>query len=166
MADEQGESLGAEWAPGGWTSNIEELLACIATVIVVFATSWGVFTRYVTAQSATWSAEIAAAGFCWMIFFGGAAVFKRGAHVSIDMAVAQLSPGPRKLVAIAVDLLVLAFLACVSWLAIVYSVDSWDNPMPSLRWPYTIHYAGAALGLGAMTLRHAQSALRRRHAAR
>lgn len=157
---------GAEMAPGGWTKNLEELVACVACTIVVLATSWGVFTRYVTAQAATWAAEIAAAGFCWMIFLGAAAVYKRGSHVSIDILVAQLPRGPRRLLAIAVDLLVLGFLAVIAWLAIGYTIESWDNPMPSLRWPYSIHYAGAAVGLVSMTYRHAQIALRRHRATR
>jgi len=56
---------------------------------------------------------------------------------------------------------VLGFLAWISWLAVAFTIDSWGTPMPSLRWPYSFHYAGAALGLIAMTGRHAQSALRR-----
>ena len=162
MSDIPPVTSGAEWAPGGLSRNFEELVACCALVIVVLGTSWGVFTRYVSAQPATWAAEIAAAGFCWAIFVGAAAVFKRGAHVSIDIAVARLPTTPRMVIALGVDLLVLCFLVWVSWLAIVYTVDSWDSPLPSLRWPYSIHYAGAALGFVAMTLRHTQSALRRR----
>lgn len=154
----------AEWTDDGWTRNLEELVACAALVVVVLATSWGVFTRYVSAQPATWAAEIAAAGFCWAIFLGAAAVFKRSAHVSVDVAVMQLPAGVRRALMIVVDLLVLGFLAWISWLAVTFTIDSWDTPMPSLRWPYSIHYAGAALGLIAMTLRHGQSALRRHRA--
>ena len=66
------------------------------------------------------------------------------------LLVAQLPPGPRRALAIAVDLLVFGFLAVIAWLTIGYTIESWDNPMPSLRWPYSIHYAGAALGLIAM----------------
>ena len=150
------------WRPGGVTQNLEETIACIALTIVVMGTSWGVFTRYVSAQPATWAAEIAAAGFCWAIFFGAAAVIKRTSHVSIDVAVSRLPPGPRAVLAWAVDLAVLGFLAWISWLALAFTVDSWDTPLPSLRWPYSIHYAGASLGLVAMTIRQAESMLRRR----
>ena len=153
------------WRPGGLSRNLEEAVACVALTVVVLATSWGVFTRYVSAMPATWAAEIAAAGFCWAIFFGAAAVIKRTAHVSIDVAVSKLPPKARAALAWAVDISVLGFLAWVSWLALVFTVDSWDTPLPSLRWPYSIHYAGASLGLVAMTFRQAEAMLRRRSAA-
>lgn len=152
---------GAEWAPGVWHRNIEECIACTALAITVLCTSWGVFTRYVSAQPATWAAEIAAAGFCWVIFFGAAAVYKRAGHVSIDVLVVRLPNRLRHVIALSADLLVLVFLIGTSWLATIYTVNSWDSPMPSLRWPYSLHYAGAALGLMAMTLRHAHSTWRR-----
>ena len=95
-----------------------------------------------------------------MIFFGAAAVYKRAGHVSIDVLVVRLPTRLRRAIAISADLLVLVFLMGTSWLASVYTFNSWDSPMPSLRWPYSIHYAGAALGLMATTLRHAQSAWR------
>ncbi len=151
--------------PGGWLRNLEEIVACAALVVVVLATSWGVFTRYVSAQPATWSAEIAAVGFCWSIFLGSAAAFKRGQHVSIDMLTQALPETPRRAIALLGDLLVLGFLGWVSWLAIDFTVESWTTPMPSLRWPYSIHYAGAALGLVLMTYRHARAAWARLGAA-
>lgn len=156
MNDTVETGLSGDWAPGGPTRNLEELVACAALLTVVLATFWGVFTRYVSAQPATWAAEIAAAGFCWAIFVGAAAVFKRGGHVSIDLAVNALPATARRAVQMLVDLVVLGFLGWVSWLAIAFTIDSWSTPMPSLRWPYSIHYAGAALGFAAMTLRHLQ----------
>lgn len=151
--------------PGGWLRNFEEIVACAALVVVVLATSWGVFTRYVSAQPATWAAEIAAVGFCWSIFMGSAAAFKRGQHISIDM-LTQALPRPVRLVTgTAADLLVLVFLGWVSWLAIEFTIGSWTTPMPSLRWPYSIHYSGAALGLVLMTYRHAHAAWARLGAA-
>ena len=158
-ADDQQEP-GAP-SPGGPLGNVEEIIACVATAVVVLAVFWGVFTRYVTSQPATWAAEIAAAAFCWSIFLGAAAAFKRGLHVSIDMAVKALPRALARPLAWLVDAAILGFLAWVSWLAIEFTIDSWDTPMPSLRWPYSWHYAGTAVGLAAMTLRHGQAAFAR-----
>jgi TRAP-type C4-dicarboxylate transport system permease small subunit len=126
---------------------------------------WTVITRYLTETPATWAGEISAMAFCWMVFIGGAACFKRGIHISIDMLVAALPAGPRAALATAVDALVAAFLLFVSVLAVDFTIESWTTPMPSLRWSYSYYYAGAALGLALMTLRHAQAALARRRAA-
>ena len=161
MAEEANGQDEPGWMPGGWLGNLEEIIACVALILVVMATSWGVFTRYVSAQPATWSAEIAAAGFCWMIFFGAAAVTKRGPHVSIDVLVMAFPAGLRAALSRAIDGTLVLFLFLLAFLAAQFTVDSWDTPMPSLRWPYSIHYAGAALGLAAMALRQAAVAWRR-----
>lgn len=166
MAEEASGQDEPRWMPGGWLGNVEEIIACVALIVVVLATSWGVFTRYVSAQPATWSAEIAAAGFCWTIFFGAAAVTKRGPHVSVDVLVMAFPPGLRTALARAVDGALVVFLVLLAFLAAQFTVDSWDTPMPSLRWPYSIHYAGAALGLAAMALRQAAVAWRRLGSAR
>lgn len=158
MSDETRAPGGDTGMPGGWLRNFEEIIACSAMTVVVLATAWGVFTRYVSAQPATWSTEISAVGFCWAIFLGAAAAFKRGQHVSIDMLTQMLPPGVRRTIGAATDLLVLGFLGWVCWLAIDFTLESWTTPMPSLRWPYSIHYSGAALGLALMTLRHGQAA--------
>ena len=161
MSEHDLEAPGEARLSDGILKNAEEIVASLALIAVVVSTSWGVFTRYVSAQPATWSAEIAAAGFCWMIFFGAAAVTKRGPHVSIDVLVMTFPPAARRVLARAVDLVLTAFLAWLTLLATQFTIDSWGTPMPSLRWPYSIHYAGAALGLAAMTLRQAQTTWRR-----
>jgi TRAP-type C4-dicarboxylate transport system permease small subunit len=158
MTDTTQASTAAGGLPGGWLRNFEEIVACTALTVVVLSTSWGVFTRYVSAQPATWSAEIAAVGFCWAIFLGSAAAFKRGQHISIDMLTQALPATVRRVLGTATDLLVLGFLGWVSWLAIDFTIESWTTPMPSLRWPYSIHYSGAALGFVLMTLHHARAA--------
>lgn len=164
LSEEQDRPPGAP-SPGGLLGNLEEIVACLALTVLVLATAWGVVTRYVTAQPAAWSSEVAAAAFCWMIFLGAAAAFKRGAHVSIDLAVTRLPAAAGRTLARLVDLVVLGFLAWIAWLAAEFTINSWGTPMPSLRWPYAFHYAGAAIGFAAMTLRHGQAALTRLRAA-
>ena len=78
--------------------------------------------------------------------------------LQIDMLTQALPRPVRMATGAAADLLVLVFLGWVSWLAIEFTIGSWTTPMPSLRWPYSIHYAGAALGLALMTLRHGRTA--------
>ena len=73
--------------------RFEELVASLAVVVVIASVSWGVITRYVTAQPATWAGEVATLGFAWVVFFGAAACVKYKLHPSIDMLVKRL-PGP------------------------------------------------------------------------
>jgi TRAP-type C4-dicarboxylate transport system permease small subunit len=138
--------------------QFEELIAGAAFIVVVAAVCWAVLTRYITEQPATWAGEVSAAAFAWVVFLGAAAAFKRGAHISIDLLVANLPRGPRLALAAAVDLVVLVFCGYVTWLAIEFTLDiGMTTPMPSLRIPYAYHYTAAALGFALMTWRHAEA---------
>jgi TRAP-type C4-dicarboxylate transport system permease small subunit len=113
-----------------------------------------VLTRYVTAQPAPWSGEVAAIAFAWLIFLGASVGFKRGMHVSIDALMRILPQSIRRPLAAMVDLLVLAFCLYVTWLAIGFTVRTWDNPTSVLRLPQSVTYAAPAVGFAFMTLRY------------
>ncbi|HET6467634.1 MAG TPA: TRAP transporter small permease [Geminicoccaceae bacterium] len=142
-------------------ANLEEAVAGAALVIVVLAVCWGVLSRYVTAQPAPWEGEIAGIGFAWVVVLGAAAGFKRGLHVSIDLLVRRLPDALRVPLAWIVDLLVLAFVAYVTWLAVHFTMNNWTNPTPVLRLPFSVTYAALALGFLSITLRHAAALLAR-----
>ena len=148
-------------ARAGPLAYFEEGLAGVALVVVVLAVCWGVVTRYVTAQPATWSGEVAAIAFAWMVFVGAAAGFKYGMHVAIDMLVRLLPTSPRRWLMAAADLLVLVFLLTLLALSLEFSVDAWDDPTSVLRLPRTVTYASVVVGSLCMLLRHAQGAWRR-----
>lgn len=150
-------------APAGPRLGFEEWLAGLALVVVVLAACWGVVTRYVTAQPATWTGEVAAIAFAWLVFVGGAAGFKYGMHVAIDMAVAKLPAPARRAVMAFADALVLAFLATLFVLAVQFSIDAWSDPTSVLRLPRSVTYASVVVGSACMALRYAQSAWRRWH---
>jgi TRAP-type transport system small permease protein len=141
--------------------HFEEAVAGVALVVVVLSVCWGVATRYVTAQPATWSGEVAAIAFAWLVFVGAAAGFKYGMHVAIDMLVALLPVSPRRWLLAAADALVIAFLATLFILAIEFSIDAWDDPTSVLRLPRTVTYASVVVGSLCMVVRYVRVAWRR-----
>ena len=147
----------------GLLDFFEEGVAGVALVVVVFSACWGVVTRYVTEQPATWTGEVAAIAFAWLVFVGAAAGFKYGMHVAIDMLVALLPPAPRRWLMAAADLLVLAFLLTLLVLAVEFSINAWDDPTSVLRLPRTVTYASVVVGSLCMLLRYARVAWRRWH---
>ena len=72
--------------------QFEELVAVFALAVVVLSVSWGVITRYITAQPAAWASEIATLGFAWVVFFGAAACIKYKLHPAIDLLNTRLPP--------------------------------------------------------------------------
>jgi TRAP-type transport system small permease protein len=142
-------------------ARFEEIVAGAALVVVIFAACWGVVTRYVTAEPATWSGEVAAIAFAWLVFVGAAAGFKYGMHVAIDMVVTSLPDGLRRALMAAADLVVIAFLLTVLVLAVEFSIDAWGDPTSVLRLPRTVTYASVVVGGLCMLLRYAGTAWRR-----
>ncbi len=133
----------------------------MALLIVVAAVSWGVITRYVTAQPAAWAGEIAGIAFAWLVFFGAAAGFRHGSHVSIDLLVRGLPDSSRRAFESFADALVLAFLAALAWLALEFCVQAWLDPTSVLRLPRTIFYAPVFLASLCMLIGHTSRVLGR-----
>ena len=158
-ASTPGAPLTARWLLG----HFEDLLAGTALVVVVLATCWGVVTRYITAQPATWAAEVASIAFAWLVFVGAAAGFKYGMHVTIDMAVALLPDRARRLLMAAMDALVLVFLLALLGLSVEFSINAWGDPTSVLRLPRTVTYASVVVGSFCMLLRYGRAAWRRWH---
>jgi len=148
---------------GGALGWFEEVVAGVALVVVVFAACWGVVSRYVTAQPATWTGEVAAIAFAWLVFVGAAAGFKYGMHVAIDMVVVLLPKPARRILGAAADGLVLAFLATLLVLAVQFSIDAWGDPTSVLRLPRSVTYTSVVVGSACMLVRHVQGAWRRWH---
>ena len=144
-----------------WLNKFEEVVAGAALLVVIGATCWGVVTRYITAQPAAWASEVAAIAFAWLVFVGAAAGFKYGVHVTIDMIVALLPEGLRRILMYAADGVVLVFLLSVCVLAIEFSVNAWGDPTSVLRLPRTVIYSSVVVGGLCMFIRYAQAARRR-----
>jgi TRAP-type C4-dicarboxylate transport system permease small subunit len=152
---------GASRAPLRGFGYFEEAAAGAALLVVIAATCWGVVTRYVTAQPAAWTGEVAGIAFAWLVFVGTAAGFKYGMHVTIDMLVAKLPRTLRRVLMAAADLLVLAFLLTLLALAVEFSIDAWDDPTSVLRLPRTVTYASVIVGALCMLVRYGRAAWRR-----
>ena len=140
--------------------QFEEIVACLALAIVVASVSWGVITRYITAQPAAWASEVATLSFAWVVFFGAAAGIKYRLHPSIDMLVVRM-PRPLQHVVRALNhALVLGFCVFMVVFGTRFAIDAWSNPSPVLRLPLTWLYGPVAFCFALMALRYLQVLLR------
>ena len=136
--------------------QFEEIVACLALVIVVASVSWGVVTRYITEQPAAWASEIATLGFAWVVFFGASACIKYHLHPTIDLLQVRL-PGPlQRLVTWMNHLLLLGFFVFMVWFGTRFAIDALDTPTAVLRWPLTWLYGPIALCFALMIIRYLQ----------
>lgn len=153
-------SIGMRNAAREILDNFEELVAGIALVIVVILVLYGVFNRYVLAQPSVWAPELAGLVFTWAVFLGASAAWKRNMHIRIDVIVKCLHPKARKIVRIITDIIIVAFLAYATYLAIRISISSYVRLSPVLRVPFTYVYAGPALAFASMFLRNLATLIR------
>ena len=85
------------------------LTAFVALFLLLFG---NVVVRWLGVFSMAWFDEIVEMAFAWMVFFGAAALYRRGEHFRVDWLEGRLTsrPSVRNAVLIAVSLLSLLFL--------------------------------------------------------
>ncbi len=139
-----------------WLDHFEEAVASVALVIVVVATSWGVITRYITAQAAAWTIEVSTIGFAWVVFFGSVACFKYKMHPAVDVPYERLPRRLGSLIAWFNHVLMLGFFVFCVWFGVRFAIDAWITRSSVLGIPMTIVYGPAALCFALMLLRYLQ----------
>ncbi len=89
------------------------LILIVAVGLLVADVVWGVFTRYVMGGQAKWTEELARFLLIWISLLGGAVAFGTKGHLGVDFFVGKLHPDARKLMALAVHLVVLVFAGAI-----------------------------------------------------
>jgi TRAP-type C4-dicarboxylate transport system permease small subunit len=101
--------------------------------ILVLDVTWQVFTRLVLDQPSGWSEELAKYLFIWLGLFGAALVFGERGHIAVDFVVSRFPAGLARVVALAMQLAILAFavlvLAYGGWMV---SQLTWDQNLTGL----------------------------------
>jgi TRAP-type C4-dicarboxylate transport system permease small subunit len=124
-------------------------------VVVVL---WGVITRYVLGDPASWSEEVARLCLVWLSMVGGALAYLENSHLGVDIVTRLLDPAARRFVAVLNHLLVLGFALAV----MVYGggslfVERWQSgqimsALPILKaWFYlSVPVSGALIAVFAL----------------
>lgn len=134
------------------------VLLSIVTVVVVFAQ---VVCR-VTGQALPWSEELARYCFIWMICIGTSYAVKLNKLTSVDMLVNLTRPKIRWIIAICVNLVILAF----STVVVYYGAKSsaimlhYGHTSPALSIPKGYIYLSAPVGFGLAGIRAIQNIVR------
>ena len=142
--------------------RFEESVAAAAVVVIIAAVSWGVVTRYITAQPAAWASEVATLAFAWAIYFGGAACVKYRLLPSIGMLTDRLPPALQRAARWLNHALLLGFFGFMTWFGVRFAIDTWSSPSPVLRMPQTFLYGPVAFCSALMAVRYLQQMAGRR----
>lgn len=111
---------------------ITVVLFALLVVIVV----WQVFSRQVLQNPATWTDEGARLNFVWLGLFASAFVFGERGHVAVEFLVRKFPEGVEKIIAIIVQVIVLAFaLVALVWGGWRAAMNAWGQELSAL--PFT-----------------------------
>lgn len=97
--------------------HLLEWVVGILMVLLAVEVTVGIVFRAI-GHALVWYDEVASILLAWMTFYGSALASVRRAHIGCPELVDALSPGPRRAVAIVVQLLVIAFFALLGWVGL------------------------------------------------
>jgi TRAP-type transport system small permease protein len=130
--------------------NVEEIICAFFLTVLVVTISAAVIFRYVLNSPLSWPEELARYSLVWLTFIGASLATKRNVHIVVDFAGFFLPERSRLWVALAVQLIVVCFLALfvVQGVSVVERMWVAVSPALSLRVGYV--YLSIPLGTGLM----------------
>lgn len=117
--------------------NIDDLFSMAAMAFIILLACGNVFMRYVVGKPWGWAEEVTIFTFVWLSMLGAASVIKAEGHCSIDVLARRLPPGPRHVLAVVVDILVIVALVLLIWYGIKLTATAGTKLTPMLGIPYT-----------------------------
>lgn len=132
---------------------VEDVLGVAALLAAFAVMSVQIFLRYVLNDSLIWSEEAARYLLIAIAFLGCATGCRKACHIRIDVIDLVLPPRSRRTLLLAVDAIVLFYVAYVAWLAIEIIPILGRQPSTAMRMPMWIAYGVIALGFALAALR-------------
>ena len=120
----------------GMTAALNAALI-VAVALLVLDVVWGVFTRYVMAEQAKWTEELARFLLVWVSMLGGAVAFGTKGHLGVDFFAGKFHPDARKLMAVTAHLIVLFFAVSIFLVGggrVVADALAMQQMTPALGW--------------------------------
>lgn len=110
------------------------VIAGVALVAISAVIPWAVFTRYVLNSAASWPETAAVLLTIVLTFYGAAACYRLGIHMSVSVGVDMLPRHVRRVVDLVVDLL----MAIMAIYMIIYGFylcqATWQNSIAEFPW--------------------------------
>jgi TRAP-type C4-dicarboxylate transport system permease small subunit len=134
------------------------------SVAILWAMSIFVFlqfvTRYFFNNSLAWTEEISSYLLVCLTFIGSAMAVRKNTHIQIEFLYTIVSYRVGLVIALAVDVMRIAFLALSTWLAYKVMLIMRFQYMAVVDWPLSYVYACVFAGYAVMTIRAIQVIVR------
>jgi TRAP-type transport system small permease protein len=155
-ADEATDALFREWEEMEAKTSLADLRWVDSVAFLFFWSLFGVvflqfFTRYVLNNALGWTEEIARYLLIGVCFVGSVMAVRKGTHIAVEAMLNFLSDRNRRVAHIAIDAIMLAFCAAMTWYAYVLGTKT-NQFMVSIDVPKSVIYHGVALAFLGMTV--------------
>jgi TRAP-type C4-dicarboxylate transport system permease small subunit len=128
--------------------------------LLSFTVFYQFYTRYVLADSAAWTEEIARYLLIAVTFLGGSMAARRNTHIHVEFLYRYLPAGIGRAMATLVDIIRVAFFAYATWLTIELIPRMSNMFMTVIDIPMSYVYGIVALGFAMMAYRSVQLSVR------
>lgn len=108
------------------------------------------FTRYVMNDSFAWTEEIARYLLMVVTFVGAATAFRRGTHISVEMASVLLPEPAVRVLGFLIDVIVVGFVALLCWYAVAIAQRMQIQTMTVI--PLSMSFVYGAIGIGCVLM--------------
>ncbi len=143
-----------EDAPVLSVKRLDEAVGVLALLAILGSILWGVISRYIFPQPATWTYEIALLTFGYLVFFGAVAGVRLRTHAAIDVLVAAFPPSAQRAVVWFNYILLALFFAVMTGMFVWQAWTSRNVHTIALDLSRSIAYAPLALASAAMFVQH------------
>jgi TRAP-type C4-dicarboxylate transport system permease small subunit len=111
------------------------------------------FTRYFLNDSASWTEEIARYLLIGVVFVGASIGVAKNNHIQVDLLYRYLPKPVGRAMAIAVDIIRIAFFAAMTWSTVLMMQKMGNYQMTIIDLPMNIVYGVVLFGFAAMAVR-------------
>lgn len=134
--------------------NLDLLAACVALVLLISVTFFGVIMRYCFGDPFVWQEEVQLALSVWVVFLGGRYAFVCGNHAAIDVIVEMFPEKMQKAVSILIAVAAVVVLSYVGYQGIRYIMQMvrYNRVTNILKIPYSLIYIPLPIGCVTMAV--------------
>ncbi|GAA3534800.1 TRAP transporter small permease [Zobellella aerophila] len=119
-----------------------------AMAVMVVLVSAQVLCRYLLSESIDWADEGSRLAFVWAIFLAIPHGLKQGVHVGIDALTNRLPPAWQERLARVMLLVSGVLMVVVCYQAVLVSIDTWEELMPTLPVSASVFYVPVMISCG------------------
>jgi C4-dicarboxylate transporter DctQ subunit len=141
-----------------WFEDVAVGVILLAATYVLFQ---GVVLRYVFNYAFSWTEEVVRYSIVWLVFLGGSIAARRGAHISMDIAVVYLPPRAKLFMTGVATAIACGFSLVMTYYGVLLTRSIWGygQVSPAAMIPMAIPFAAIPVGCALMSIRFFVAAL-------